>query len=78
MVILPSKEFEKDNVYYDLKCHPLDYLPCMIYMMKEVEEEGEKIYNVFPMRTSIVPKYVKLDTETSCYQGRKRMFGFKI
>jgi transposase len=64
MVILPSKEFEQENVYYDLKCHPLDYLPCMIYMMKEVEGEGEKIYNVFPMRTNIVPKYVKLDTET--------------
>ena len=64
MIILPSKEFEQENVYYDLKCHPLDYLPCMIYMMKEVEKEGEKIYNVFPMRTNIVPKYVRLDTET--------------
>jgi len=65
--VLPSKKkFEKDNIYYDLKCNPMDYLPSMIYMMKQVENEKENnsISNVFPMRSEITPKYIRLDTTT--------------
>jgi len=79
-VLPPNKEFEENSIYYDLKCHPLDYLPCMIFMMKEIESEGEKIYNVFPMRTNIIPKYIKLDTTSlveflvTKEQGTKKEF----
>jgi hypothetical protein len=65
--ILPQKKkFEKNSVYYDLKCSPMDYLPSMVYMMKQVEKETENntIYNVFPLRSEITPKYIRLDTTT--------------
>jgi hypothetical protein len=63
--ILPTKEtFQKDRIAYDLKCSPMDYLPCMLYMMKQVEVSGETIQNVFPLRSSILPHYIRLDTTT--------------
>jgi hypothetical protein len=63
--ILPcKKKFEKNSIYYDLKCSPMDYLSCMVYMMKQVETEMECINNVFPLRTEITPKYIRLDTTT--------------
>jgi hypothetical protein len=63
--ILPTKEkFQKDRIAYDLKCSPMDYLPCMLYMMKQVEVSSETIQNVFPLRSSILPHYIRLDTTT--------------
>jgi len=63
--ILPNKEkFQKQSIYYDLKCSPMDYLPCMITMMKQLENELEIISNVFPLRSSIMPGYIRLDTIT--------------
>jgi hypothetical protein len=65
--ILPQKnKFEKNSIYYDLKCSPMDYLPSMVYMMKQVEKETKHntIYNVFPLRSEITPKYIRLDTTT--------------
>ena len=63
--ILPLKiKFEKNSIYYDLKCSPMDYLPCMVYMMKQVENDLETINNVFPLRSEITPKYIRLDTTT--------------
>jgi hypothetical protein len=63
--ILPTKEtFQKDRITYDLKCSPMDYLPCMLYMMKQVEASYETIQNVFPQRSSILPHYIRLDTTT--------------
>lgn len=42
--ILPSKDkFQKQSIYYDLKCKPIDYFLCMISMMKQVENELETI-----------------------------------
>jgi hypothetical protein len=63
--ILPNKtNYEKDSIYYDLKCSPIDYFPCMIFMMKYVEDEEESVNNVFPLRSQISPKYIRLDTTT--------------
>ena len=76
--ILPTKEkFQKQSIYYDLKCKPMDYFPCMIMIMKQVENELETISNVFPLRSSIIPGYIRLDTITLVYlllrkeQGKK-------
>ena len=76
--ILPNKEkFQKQSIYYDLKCNPMDYFPCMIAMMKQVENDLETINNVFPLRSSIAPGYIRLDTITLVYlllrkeQGKK-------
>ena len=64
-LILPTDHtFEEESVYYDLKCSPQKYFPCMIFMMKKIEERGFSIYNVFPTRTEIIPKHIKLDTTT--------------
>ena len=62
--ILPNKKFQKQSIYYDLKCKPMDYFPCMIAMMKRVETDEETISNVFPLRSSISPGYIRLDTIT--------------
>ena len=63
--ILPiKKKYEKNSIYYDLKCSPMDYFPCMIFMMKRVENDGESVNNVFPLRSEIAPKYIRLDTTT--------------
>jgi hypothetical protein len=77
-LILPNKEkFQKQSIYYDLKCSPMDYFPCMIAMMRQVENELETISNVFPLRSSIAPGYIRLDTITLVYllmrkeQGKK-------
>lgn len=59
--ITPNRDYNK-HMMYDLQCKPQDYLPCMIYMMKQIEFTGTKIYNVFPMRTDIIPHSIKLDT----------------
>ena len=63
--ILPvKKKFQKDSVYYDLKCKPMEYFPCMITMMKDVERQEETLSNVFPLRSGIAPNYIRLDTIT--------------
>ena len=63
--ILPKRtKFEKNSVMYDLKCKTIEYLPCMIFMMKQVENDGESVNNVFPLRSKIAPKYIRLDTTT--------------
>ena len=76
--ILPDKEkFQKQSIYYDLKCKPMDYFPCMIAMMEQLENDEETISNVFPLRSSISPGYIRLDTITLVYlllrkeQGKK-------
>ena len=63
-ILPPKTKYEKNSVMYDLKCNTMDYLPCMIYMMKQVENDGESINNVFPLRGEITPKYIRLDTTT--------------
>jgi len=63
--ILPYRnKFEKNSVMYDLKCKTMEYFPCMIFMMKQVENDGESVNNVFPLRSEITPKYIRLDTTT--------------
>ena len=62
--ILPTKKFLKNCIAYDIKAKPSDYLRCMLFMMKQIELDDEPIQNVFPMRTSISPHYIRLDTTT--------------
>jgi len=53
-----------DNRYKDINDNPLNYLQCMIEMSREIERKNESIFGCFPLRTSIIPKYMKLDTTT--------------
>ncbi len=83
-LIVPIKnEFKKDSLYYDLQCFPQDYLPCMVYMMKHIEQLEFSVNNVFPMRSNITPKHIRLDTTTIIHllitkkQGNKSNYLFK-
>ena len=51
-----------DN-FHDLNNQPQTYLPSMIYMMRKVDEKGMKMLNVFPLRTDMIPKHIRLDNE---------------
>jgi len=79
--ITPNKEeYKKNNIVYDLMFRPMDYFPCMIKMMKQVEKEEQTISNVFPMRSEVIPKHIRLDTTTLVHllmtkkQGNKSDF----
>jgi hypothetical protein len=64
-MITPNKTtYKKNNIVYDLMCSPMDYFPCMIKMMKQIEKEEQTINNVFPMRSEVIPKHIRLDTTT--------------
>lgn len=63
--IMPVKQkFEKDSIYYDIQCNSQDYFPCMLFMMKQIDQQDIKVKNVFPMRNEIIPKHIRLDTTT--------------
>ena len=55
----------------------MDYFPCMIFMMKNNENEDEKVHNVFPLRSEIIPKYIRLDTTTLVHLLMRKEQGIK-
>ena len=61
-VLFPQRPYREDSIYYDIQCHPQDYLPFMFYMMRKIEEKGETINNVCPLRSEIIPKHIRIDT----------------
>ena len=62
-IVLPDKDdFEKNSVYYDLQCNPDEYFICMFKMADIIEKRGYNCQNLFPMRTDISPKHIKIDT----------------
>jgi hypothetical protein len=76
--ITPNKPtYKKNNIVYDLMCSPFDYFPCMIAMMKQVENEEQTISNVFPMRSEIIPKHIRLDTTTLVHLLMTKTHGIK-
>lgn len=70
-VMLPNKKnFQEDSIFYDIQCSPLHYLLPMFHMMEEIEvkesvkEDKAKICNVFPLRKSLIPTHIRIDTTT--------------
>ena len=74
--IIPK--YKDKNVMYYLESSPQEHLPCMIYMMKHIEGKNKTVYNVFPLRSNIIPKYVRLDTVTIARLLIKTKRGEKI
>uniref|UniRef100_A0A6C0CAZ4 Cas12f1-like TNB domain-containing protein n=1 Tax=viral metagenome TaxID=1070528 RepID=A0A6C0CAZ4_9ZZZZ len=80
--ILPYGDFAKDNIIYDIKKSPQNYLKSMIVlngMIQDLNEKREtdyKIFQVLPLRTSIVPRYITLDTASlvSLFIGKTEYF----
>ena len=63
--VLPNKpSYQQNSIYYDLQVHPEHYLRGMFQMIREMEIHDVSIMNLFPLRTSIVPKYIQVDTTT--------------
>ena len=82
--ILPNKiKYTKNSLYYDLQCSPQDYWSNMVYMMKRLEKDEVSVNNVFPMRSEIIPKHIRLDTTTLVHalmtkqQGNKSDYLFE-
>jgi hypothetical protein len=61
--VMPQRKLNK-GVYYDIQCSPQDYLKPMLYMMRAVEERGQKVSCVFPLRSDLIPKHFRVDTVT--------------
>lgn len=66
----------KKSVYYDVKVRPFEYLKGMLYMNSVLEEQENKLYQPIPLRNSIIPKYILLDTASIvnlfCPQDKKK------
>ena len=60
--IFPQKTYKK-SILYDIKCEPQDYIKGMIYMNKFSESKECEFLNVFPLKRSIVPGSIRIDTE---------------
>lgn len=52
------------NVLYDIECNPQNYIFPMIYMNLKLEEMEKKRFQFSPLRTSLIPKYMTIDTKT--------------
>ena len=59
-----KETFNKNSIPYDIECVPQEYIRCMIYMNKTCEKNDSKILNIFPLKRSIVPGHIRLDTES--------------
>lgn len=60
--ILPK--LENTNLTYELllQMDPQKFLPCLIFMASYLEEKALKSFQIFPLRTESVPKYIQIDT----------------
>ena len=60
--IVPQRDISKNSIPYDLEVDPQSYLPCMYYMNAFLETNEWKSFSLFPMRTSIIPNSIRIDT----------------
>lgn len=61
--VIPDKVFKKSSIAYDLKCSPQDYIKNMFIMNCFCEENEYKYLNVFPLKRSIIPGHIRIDTK---------------
>ena len=60
--VIPDKILKK-NIAYDLQCSPQDYMKNMVIMNYFCEENEYKYFNVFPLKRSIIPGHIRIDTK---------------
>jgi hypothetical protein len=60
--VIPDKIF-KESIAYDLECKPQDYLKNMFIMNLYCEDKDFKFLNVFPLKRSIIPGHIRIDTK---------------
>ena len=54
----------KHNYEFDIENNPQKYIKGMIYMCLEIEKEGTKAFQFFPLRADIIMKYCPIDTKS--------------
>lgn len=59
--IVPE-QYDK-SYHYDMKCNPQKYIKHMIFMNCELELIGCKMYQFFPLQSSITPNHIQIDTK---------------
>ena len=52
------------SYYYDVKATPQKYLKYMIFMNIELEKIEGKMYQFFPLQSSIIPRHIQIDTKS--------------
>ena len=52
------------SYYYDIKAIPQKYLKYMIFMNIELEKIESKMYQFFPLQSSIIPRHIQMDTKS--------------
>ena len=56
------KTYKNNNIYKKLDNDPLSLLHALIKISMNLEKNEQKIMTSFPLRRSIIPSYIKLDT----------------
>ena len=59
--IVPE-QYDK-SYHYDMKCNHQKYIKHMIFMNCELELIGGKMYQFFPLQSSITPNHIQIDTK---------------
>lgn len=80
--ILPNKKYKKNNIFYDIEVDPLSYLYSMITINRKIQahnvfhKENHKLFHPLPLRTSILPRYITIDTCAliSLFSGKASYF----
>lgn len=50
--------------YFDINGNPQQFISCMIYINSELEKLDKKLYQVLPLRKSIIPHNIPIDTKS--------------
>ena len=58
--LYPEKVTE--NLAYDVKAHTFSYLKHAFYINKQLEQMGERPYQVIPQRNTMTPQHITLET----------------
>lgn len=73
--VLQMQDVAVNKLWKDLPTNPQKYLSSMIFMNRILENKGRKTFNVLPLRTSCIPKYIPIDTTVIIQLLMKKVFG---
>jgi hypothetical protein len=59
---ISHKSEDEQNPYFDVKVAPQTYLKHMIWMSQEIEKQGKKMFQIFPLQNNIIPKHITICT----------------
>ena len=60
--ITPLYNDIKESYYYDIKIEPMKYLKYLLNMNVELEKINKKMFHAIPLRKSLIPKHIEIDT----------------